>query len=110
MDVVLENGNDLRMPRTLSWIVWGAVVVAGSILSFEVWKQALEPTPGAVAPAPQGVQPSDERVVTAFPPPTESSAGSHPGSSRGRRGGVFGGSPPVFSPTPGASGGAAILH
>ena len=35
----------LRMPRTLSWFVWGAVVVAGSFLSFEIWQRALEPSP-----------------------------------------------------------------
>src|SRR3954466_13704160 len=97
------------MPRTLSWIVWGAVVVAGSILSFEVWKQALEPTPSAVAPAPTAVHPSGERVVTAIAPPKPSGAGSHRGSSRGRSGGLFGGSFPVVSLAPGASGGAAIL-
>ena len=56
----------VRMPRTLSWFVWGAVVVAGSVLSFEIWKRALEPSHDAVAQAPQIVQPSAERKVPAI--------------------------------------------
>src|SRR5215208_7651542 len=106
MDVVLENGNDVRMPRTLSWLVWGAVVVAGSILSFEIWKRALEPTPNAVGQAPQTVQPSAERKVPALISPTPSSARSSHGPSPVQGGALFGGSSPVISPV---SGGAAIL-
>src|SRR3954454_24996735 len=108
MDVVLKNGNDVRMPRTLSWLVWGAVVVAGSILSFEIWKRALEPTPNAAARAPQVVQPSAERKVPAIIALTPSGAGSSHGSSPARGGEPFGGSP-VIPLAPGASGGAAIL-
>ena len=32
----------VQMPRTLSWLVLGTVVVAGSVLSFEIWKRALD--------------------------------------------------------------------
>src|SRR5881392_2443184 len=108
MDVVPEIGNDVAVPWSLSWLVWGAVVVAGSVLSFEVWKQALEPTPEAVAPAPQIVAPSVERSVPATVPPTPSGTGSNGESSSGRVGTLFGGSP-VGPLVPAASGGAAIL-
>src|SRR3954469_3053829 len=96
-----------RMPRTPSWFVWGAVVVAGSILSFEIWKRALEPTPNAVARASQIVELSADRTVPASDALTSTGTGSERGSSPGRGGGLFGGS--VISLAPGASGGAANL-
>src|SRR3954467_2004824 len=100
----------LRMPRTLSWFVWGAVVVAGSILSFEIWKQALEPTPDAVGRAPQIVQPSAERNVPAIITLTPAGgATAKRGPSPAGGGGLSGGSSPGASLAAGASGGAALL-
>ena len=43
MDAVGENGNDGCVSGPVRWVVLGAVVVAGSLASFEIWQRALDP-------------------------------------------------------------------
>ena len=57
------------MLRSWSWIVWGAVVVAGSIASYEIWVRALDPgreaAPGVAPRVSATVESKVPVIVTA---------------------------------------------
>ena len=98
----------VRMPRMLSWFVWGAVVVAGSFVSFQIWKRALEPGHEAVAQAPLIVQPAASRTVRATITEKPSGVASGRGSSPTQGGGLLASSP-LDSLAAGSSGGAGTV-
>ena len=65
--------------------MWGAVVVVGSVASFEIWLRALDPGQELPAVAPRGVEATSEKTVPAIislrpaATPSHRGGGSHPG-------------------------------
>src|SRR5690242_15676014 len=82
MDAVGDNGNDCPMPGPLRWVVWGAVVVVGSIASFAIWQRALDPGHETLANTPQAVEASAEQSVPASIPFNLPGSRSQHGQSR----------------------------
>src|SRR6266536_41859 len=54
------------MRNRFSWIVWSAVVVAGTVASFQIWLRAFDGGSGLTAGAPTSVAPSLNRKVPAI--------------------------------------------
>src|SRR5512133_1383609 len=96
------------MSRSASWLVWGAVVVAGSFLSFQIWQRALEPGHEPSASAPQRVDPAKEGQVPATIRGTPAATASQRGSARSQ-GSVGSSAGTAVTLGPGASGAGGLV-
>src|SRR5215471_5802419 len=92
------------MPMPLRWLLWGSVVVVGSVASFEIWLRALDPGQETPAVAPRGVEATAEKTVHASISLNPSGTASHHGRGSRAGGGIFGHLPGVT-----LSGGAGVL-
>src|SRR5580765_5958629 len=102
MDAVGENGNDCPVSGPFRWVVWGAVVVAGSLASFEIWQRALDPGQATLANAPPGIQASVEQSVPAIISLNPTATGSQHG--RRAKGNGIGRLPGLTLPAGGPAG------